>query len=71
MSMDWKRPRGAWTDVHRVPIRRHHKNQVQKQIDELKSRGYYVLTVPEIREEITLGGRLFYVALLEKKTLSQ
>jgi hypothetical protein len=69
--MNWKRPRGEWTDTHRVPVRSHSKNQVKNRIVELKSRGYVVITDPEIKEEITLGGRLFYVALLEKKTLSQ
>lgn len=71
MITGWKRHQRDKPTHHRTVITRNTRKEVQAQITELKKRGYEVITVPEIREEVSLAGNPYYASVLERKAPSQ
>lgn len=62
---------GRWGPTGRTTIQRPTRKEVQKKVVELKKRGFVSVMEPEIKEEVTLWGTIFYVAVMQKEDLSK
>lgn len=68
MINGWRQPQSKY---HRTTPTGKTRKEVERKVKELKGRGYHVLTNPEVLEEVSLFGDIYYVSVLERKAPSK